>query len=136
MHKITKNKKAITLIELFIVVVIVGILAVFAMPAYLNAKRRAADHEAQTHLQLLQAAERIVCEETNSYTACAGNCNTSLRINVPESATWTYNAIPVGASCTAVGASFCIEATGSAGNSNWHINDTDAAPSALDCSGN
>ena len=128
MQKESKNKKALTLIELFMVVIIVGILAAFAMPAYMNAKQRAADRAAQTQLPLFQAAERVIWEEQRSFLGCAGNCNTTLFINVPESTTWVYNVIINGA-----GNGFCAQAIGIAGTGNWFLDHDDQVADQNGC---
>jgi len=128
MQNRARNKKALTLIELFMVVVITGIIAVFAMPAYMRAKQRAADEEAQSQLPLLQAAERIVWEEQGSFINCAGNCNSLLRINVPESTTWTYSVTVNGA-----GTGFCAQAVGTAGTGNWFQDHDDQAADQNGC---
>lgn len=91
------KKKAYTLLELLIVALIVGILAIIALPLFEKTKERGLDREAISNLKLIQAAERIYQMEAGEYLACAGiNCiNANLKMSLPvgptgEGQNWNY----------------------------------------------
>ncbi len=64
---ITRNKKGLTLIELLIAIVIVGILAAIAIPSYTNYMVRARRADAKTALEQLRAAQEMRRAERGSY---------------------------------------------------------------------
>ena len=90
------NKKSFTLIELVIVVLIIGVLAVIGMPSYTKAKERVLDKEAKSNLALIQAAEKIYRMEAGHYYPPAGtdsaiaSINTNLKLNLPSATSWSY----------------------------------------------
>ena len=61
-----------TLLELLIVVVIVGILASFALPQFSRFTRRARTSEAQVNIGALLTAEMIYYQENNVFTSVLG----------------------------------------------------------------
>jgi type IV pilus assembly protein PilE len=62
-----KSNKGITLIELLIVIVIVGILAAIAIPVYTNYMQRARRADAKTALEQLRASQEMFRAERGSY---------------------------------------------------------------------
>lgn len=68
---VKKNKKGFTLTELMIVVVIVGILAAVAFPAYINFIRRARIAEAKANLGSIKIAQESYRAEWDIYKECA-----------------------------------------------------------------
>jgi len=62
-----KLNKGITLIELLIVIMIVGILAAIAIPAYTNYMQRARRADAKTALEQLRASQEMFRAERGSY---------------------------------------------------------------------
>lgn len=66
------NNKGFTLIELIIVVVIIGILAMIAIPAYIGQQKRAARTEAYTNLENLRLLEEQFFAENGNYAATTG----------------------------------------------------------------
>jgi type IV pilus assembly protein PilE len=65
----TRNSRGVTLIELMIVVVIVGILAAIALPSYRNHVVKSARTQAQAELLQLASLQEKIYLNSNSYTA-------------------------------------------------------------------
>jgi len=91
-----------TLTELIIVMVVVGILAAFAVPQFAVTKERALDREAKATLALVRAAERVykmeVMDNYYPYGALTTTnnislMNTNLRLSLPATASpnWLYS---------------------------------------------
>jgi type IV pilus assembly protein PilE len=62
-----KANRGLTLIELMIVIVIVGILAAIAIPVYTNYMQRARRADAKTALEQLRASQEMFRAERGSY---------------------------------------------------------------------
>ncbi len=62
-----KSNRGITLMELLIVIVIVGILAAIAVPIYNNYMQRARRADAKTALEQLRASQEMFRAEKGSY---------------------------------------------------------------------
>jgi len=62
------GKKAFTLIELILVVIIIGILASIAVPAMMGVTDKAINAEALTMLGAIRSTERMYYAEYNRYT--------------------------------------------------------------------
>src|ERR1041384_7408638 len=59
LHKLrarAQDEKGFTLIELLVVILIIGILAAIALPAFLNQRGKAQDTEAKTEARTMQTA--------------------------------------------------------------------------------
>ncbi len=92
-------RKGLTLGELIITVVILGILASIAYPLYTKAMERSKDREAITNLRLIKAAEAVYhAENVNYYGPDVGpanevSINTNLHIQLPLAANsgWDYD---------------------------------------------
>lgn len=89
-------KRAFTLVEMLIVVVLIGILAGLGMPQYFKTKEHALGNEAIANLKLISAAEKIHRMETGLYypspaatESDAANINSNLKLMVTES-NWDY----------------------------------------------
>jgi prepilin-type N-terminal cleavage/methylation domain-containing protein len=65
--------RSYTLTELMVVLVIVGVLAILALPIITGPKEQAMDNEAKVNLKLIQAAEKIYHMEYNQYWAAPDN---------------------------------------------------------------
>jgi type IV pilus assembly protein PilE len=101
-----KSKTGITLIELLIVVVIVGILAAIAVPLYTGYMERARRADAKTALEQLRASQEMRRAERGGYALTlvelqttwggpaspAGDYNITM---VPTTTTFTGTATPI-----------------------------------------
>lgn len=67
-----KSKKGITLLELLVVIIIVGILAAIAIPLYSNYLLRARRVDAKTALEQVRAAQEMWRAERGSYATDGG----------------------------------------------------------------
>ena len=96
------NKQAMTIMELMVVVIIVGIIAAFAIPNYTKANNRAEERQMIINLRSIITAEEIYkAQEGNywpagAYAVPTGNqgmpqLNTDLKLNIVTSGTkYTY----------------------------------------------
>ena len=65
------TKSGVTLLESIVVVVIVGILATFALPRFIKAVEKTKANEAISSLEQIKAGEIIYRGEENTYWPCA-----------------------------------------------------------------
>lgn len=85
---------AFTLLEVIVVIIILAILVSISMPLYHKTVESARGEEAKTSLKLIQARERIIKLERNSYINCTStlDCNNATRLGLQLSANnWDYN---------------------------------------------
>ncbi len=93
-------KKAFTLIEIIIVLVIVGTLAVGALVSYSGAMEKAADEEAKRNIEMILTGVEIYRMNTGSYPGgsifnSVSNINAALHTNLPtaDSRKWNYSVV-------------------------------------------
>ena len=63
----TQDKKGFTLIELLVVILIIGILAAIALPAFLNQREKAQDSEAKSAVRTAQTALETYYTDNQTY---------------------------------------------------------------------
>jgi type IV pilus assembly protein PilA len=63
----TSDEKGFTLIELLVVILIIGILAAIALPAFLNQREKAQDTEAKSGARTAQTALETLYTDEQSY---------------------------------------------------------------------
>lgn len=130
------DNKSVTLIEILIVVIIVGILATLSMPLFTKTRERGLDQEVNANLKLIQAAEKIYSMETGEFLSCTGSgsitcMNTNLRLSLPKGTTrsWNYNITVTASDFNALADRFT---NASVWSRSWTIDKDDDEPS---CSG-
>ena len=123
----------LTLIEIIIVIVVIGILVTLGTVNYAPHKERALDREAQANLKLILAAERIYRMEigvfydsgTTQPTAIT-NINTNLRLLVSTAVNRSWDYITT----ATAGSACCGQATRTVGARTWRMRNTEDSPVA------
>ena len=66
-----QSEKGFTLIELLVVILIIGILAAIALPAFLNQRGKAQDTEAKSEVRTMQTAMETYYTDEQDYSGIA-----------------------------------------------------------------
>jgi type IV pilus assembly protein PilA len=67
-----QDEKGFTLIELLVVILIIGILAAIALPAFLNQRGKAQDTAAKSQVRTMQTAQETFYTDEQKYTDLTG----------------------------------------------------------------
>lgn len=92
------KNKSFSILELMVVLIIVGLLAVLGLPQIRTAREDALDKEAHANLKLIQAAEQYAFMK-GAYSACnnRNQINSRLLLDIPTSTNWDYKVDSVSA---------------------------------------
>jgi type IV pilus assembly protein PilA len=120
------SEKGFTLIELLVVMLILGILAAIAIPAFLNQRNKATDSQAKTNARTLQTAmETCATDNAGSYTNCGITALRAIEASIPSSNVTATPGTPSGG--------WTVSATSDSGNT-FTIQRTSAGVVTRSCS--
>lgn len=125
-----KSKRAVTMMEIMVVIVIIGVLATLGVVVFSASSNSAYDREAQAILRLLRAAQESYMVDMGTYyppsgnTSSVANINSNLKVLISTSSNWTYTVFSSGCSqATGLGRDWCLT-----------ISDPDGEPDSCTCS--
>ena len=134
-----KKNRGVTLVEMLIVIIIIGILAALAFPQFSKTKEHAIGKEAIVNLKLIAAAEKIYRMEGDVYypipagevsgSTAISNINDFLRLSIPKGDTknWDY------AVSSLTNTSTATRFSGSSSGCTYTINFTADEPTNVSC---
>jgi prepilin-type N-terminal cleavage/methylation domain-containing protein len=102
-------RKGLTLAEVLIVVVIVGILAAIALPKFSSSGEKTKANQAFAYLRVIRAAEQMYFAKNGTYKVCADKA--ALKANLGAEVTTENYTFKVEAGDTGIGDSFIATAT-------------------------
>ena len=113
-------KKGFTLLELLIVIIIIGVLAVIALTQYKNLTERARSSEAKSIIGGVRTAEKVVYEDIGTFTsdwALLGEIIATPPTTTCASTNWfryalSTTCVGVGTPCFQITATRCLTGTG------------------------
>jgi type IV pilus assembly protein PilA len=96
-----QDEKGFTLIELLVVILIIGILAAIALPAFLNQREKAQDSEAKSGARTVQTAMETYYTDKQAYTTTLSDLTDiepaikqlGARVDVAGGSTTTYKIV-------------------------------------------
>jgi type IV pilus assembly protein PilA len=87
-----QSEKGFTLIELLVVILIIGILAAIALPAFLNQRGKAQDADAKSQVRTVQTAMETYYTNEQKYTTdTTAIKDIESALNAGGGATWAIN---------------------------------------------
>lgn len=123
-HKVVRDERGFTLIELLVVVVIIGVLAAIAVPAYVGQQDKAKDTAAQAQLRTAATAQQLYFADKSEYASDAGQLGGIYGFRQGDQEVTVRSG----------GASYCMDAPGG-GNQGFHITPTSGKPAPTTCPG-